>query len=307
MKTSGSSSRLATGLGIFSLLFWSSTFACSRSLSVQVGPRTTAAIAQLIGGLLGILFLSIQRARQQDDRRPLHFHPVYGLGCGALFVLYNVCLYSALGAAAGPQQVMGVTLINYLWPTTTLLFAIPILRVRASIGLIPGMALALGGVFLALVQGQSLSAGAWIQSLAANAGPYMLALGAAVSWGFYNNFSRRYGPVSGTGAVPFFLLANSAVFGLSLILFPEHSLWTSRACLELTYLALFPILLAYHFWDLAMRRGNLVLVASLSYLTPLLAVLFNGIYLHVSIGLMIWIACGLVILGAWLCRRSVKE
>ena len=74
--------------------------------------------------------------------------------------------------------------------------------------------------------------------------------------------------------------------------------------LELT---VFPSLLAYTFWDAAVRRGDHTLVASLSYLTPVLSTAFSCVYLGVTAHWTLWVACGLVVGGAAVCRRSVRQ
>jgi drug/metabolite transporter (DMT)-like permease len=77
--------------------------------------------------------------------------------------------------------------------------------------------------------------------------------------------------------------------------------------LELAYMAVFPTILAYAFWDAAMRKGNATLVASLSYLTPLLSIIIGALYLGVGTGWNLWAGCLLVIAGSVTCKLSVEE
>jgi len=76
---------------------------------------------------------------------------------------------------------------------------------------------------------------------------------------------------------------------------------------ELLYMSIFPTFLAYFFWDRAMRKGNIILVASLSYFTPLLSIIISSLYLQVIIKPSLWIACGLVIAGAVVCKFSIID
>jgi len=76
---------------------------------------------------------------------------------------------------------------------------------------------------------------------------------------------------------------------------------------ELAYMALFPGMLAYILWDIAVRKGEIILVASLSYLTPLLSTWVSALVLNIRPGVTIWLAAGLVIAGALVCRRSITE
>jgi drug/metabolite transporter (DMT)-like permease len=72
-------------------------------------------------------------------------------------------------------------------------------------------------------------------------------------------------------------------------------------------MAIFPAALAYTFWDRGMRTGNFVLLASASYFAPILGTLWMVIYLQVPARPPLWIGCGLVTAGAFICRFSFVE
>ena len=90
-------------------------------------------------------------------------------------------------------------------------------------------------------------------------------------------------------------------------MFPEEYFWTPRVVAELLYMSIFPTFLAYFFWDRAMRKGNIILVASLSYFTPLLSIIISSLYLRVAVKANLWVACGLVIAGAVICKFSIID
>jgi drug/metabolite transporter (DMT)-like permease len=76
---------------------------------------------------------------------------------------------------------------------------------------------------------------------------------------------------------------------------------------ELLFIAIVPALLGYVFWDKAMRRGNVVLLASFSYLIPFPSTVVSCLYLSVPAGPSLWVACALVIGGAFMCRCSISD
>ena len=293
-----------TLLGFLAILFWSTTVALSRSLTEQLGAITAAAAIYGLAGALGLVYLVLTGRRL---RSALDLPTPYLLGCGGLFVVYALGLYLAIGLASSRQEVLGVGVVNYLWPGLTLLFSIPILKKKARIFLLPGILIAFAGVLLASLQERSISWPSFVGDLRAGYLPYVLALVAAVSWGLYSNLSRRWGGDTGRSGVPFFLLATGLLLGILRWLFPEESHWDVRTALEVVYMALVPSLLAYMFWDSAMRKGNMVLVASFSYLTPLLSTAVSSLYLRVVPGPTLWIACLLVVGGAVICKASFKE
>ena len=79
-----------------------------------------------------------------------------------------------------------------------------------------------------------------------------------------------------------------------------------RPLAELAYFTLFPTLLAYLFWDVAMRKGHVVLVVSFSFFAPLISTLISCLYLGVPMGHDLWMASALIIVGAAICQRSVR-
>ena len=298
----------ATVLGVLALVFWSTTIAFARSLSQAIGPVTVGAVIFTTSGSVGCVWLLVT-GRLKETRR---LSKAYLFGCGALFVFYMLALYLAVGLAATAQQVLEVGIINYLWPGLTLAFAIPILHRKARLTLWPGIAIAFAGVVLVTGGGApgpssgSLVRG-FLDNVQANAVPYVLALAAAVSWALYSNLSRRLAGDAKGGAVPLFLLASGIAFLFLRLFFHEETGWTTRAFGELAYMALLPTLLAYAFWEHACRRGNIMLVAALSYATPLLSTGISCIYLGVAAGPRLWAGCGLVVAGAVVCRLSAGE
>ena len=290
-------------LGLLSILLWSTTIAFSRSLTEQLGTFTAAASIYTLAGLFGLLLMALQSGGVRTMRQlPRN----YLLGCGALFVIYITALYLAIGMASSRIQVLTIGLINYLWPGLSLVFSVPILGRKARATLPIGMFTALGGIWLANTSGSSLS----LQAVLADQGvwlPYGLALVAAVSWGLYSNLSRRWGGEHDGGAVPLFLFVSGILLMLLRVLTPETAHWSGQANLELIYMALFPGMLAYLFWDIAVRKGEIVLVSSLSYLTPLLSTLFSTLVLQVTTSPSLWLGAGLVIIGALICNTSMIE
>jgi len=296
--------RFATALGLLAILFWSSTFAVSRSLAEEVGVLTAGAAMCLGGGVLGCLYIAlVQRRAAAIFRLPR----AYLLGCGALLVIYMVCLFLSIGLAADRQQTIEVGIINYLWPGLTLVFAIPILRTRVRWSFFAGIAMAAAGAALAPLRMGEYSAAAMLENLRTNPLPYALALAGAVVWALYSVLSRRWAGGAEGGAAPLFMLAAGTALAALSLAFPQPAAWTGRVLAELAFMSVFTVMIAYTFWDRAMRRGNVTLVAAVSYLTPLLSTVLSALYLGVGLGWNLWLACGLIVAGAALAQASVVK
>jgi drug/metabolite transporter (DMT)-like permease len=291
-----------TLLGLSAILLWSSTVALARSISESLGPLTAGSAVYLTSGLFltGYAFL---KERSFKSLRTLPRKYVYG--CGALFLLYTTSLFLALGLAANRSQTLEVGLLNYLWPAFTILFSLPILGNKASAWLIPGTLLALFGVFLVLTHETTVSWSSLSTNLLTNPIAYGFGFVAAISWGLYSNLARRWGGPNSSGAVQLFTLGTGIVFAMIGLLWPETGVWSARTVIEVAFLGL-ATALAYVFWDMSMRAGDMVLVAASSYLTPLFSTIVSCIYLGVRPGLGLWLGCAIIIAGSFLSWLSIR-
>jgi drug/metabolite transporter (DMT)-like permease len=284
-------------------VLWSATFALARSLSEQIGSLTAGAAAYLFGGvvcLVRIAWSPTPGGRWRNVSRR------YLWGCGSLFVLYTALIYLAVGLAKTRAQLLEVALVNYLWPAATVLLSIPLLKKRASLLLVPGTLLALAGVFLVMTQGAQVSWSSFREHLRGNPAAYLLVLIAALAWALYSNLARRWSEPGAGGAVELFVPATGLVLLAMRLVLPERSAWSVQAVVEVGVLGTITAL-AYALWDMAMRKGNLLLVASCSYLTPFLSTLVSCAYLNVVPGSRIWVGCALIVVGSLVSWRSVSD
>jgi drug/metabolite transporter (DMT)-like permease len=294
-----------TTAGLGAILFWSVTIGVSRSLAVKIGALPAGAYMWLAGGALACLFGGlVWRNFGQLFRLP---RP-YLLGCGACFVAYMVCLYLAIGWAENGQQIVAVGILNYLWPSLTLVFSIPILGVRFRPIFWLGVALALAGAVLAPLHAETYSLGTLLEGLRGNPWPYALAAAAGVLWALYSVLSQKWGGAAETGGVPLFAVAAGLVLGAMALAMPapKPAEWSLGAGAELAFMAVFTVALAYSLWDVAMRRGNATLAAAGSCVIPALSTVATCMYLGVMPGPMLWVASGLVVGGAVLCHLGVR-
>jgi drug/metabolite transporter (DMT)-like permease len=291
-----------TLLGVLAILFWSSTIAFSRQLAEQLGALTAGCIIHTTAGLLGLLVLVIRGYRAQFLPM-LRLPRQYLLGCGALMVAYIILLYLSLGLAQNHSQVIVVGLINYLWPTLTLLFSLPILGHRANAWLPIGSLLALVGISIAVFGGQEITwadlRGAWL--------PYLLIFAAAVCWSLYTNLAKRWLGEGDVNGVALFLLGGGAALGFLRLFTPETSTWSASTLIILAYMILCPAFLAYTFWDLGTRKGKMIFLAALSYFTPLLSTILSVLVLQAPTSPGLWLAAGMIIAGAVLSQASVRS
>lgn len=294
---------LSTGSGLLAIVLWSSTIAVARSLSEQLGPITAAVSVYLIGGLFCVARLWVSKALA---RQVLHLSRKYLFGCGLLFVVYTVLLYVAIGLARDREQVLEIGLINYLWPAGTVVFSLWLLDKRANLLLLPGTVLALLGVFLVMTQGARMSWSSFVGHLQDNPVAYACAFAGAVAWALYSNLTRRWSEPGSEGAVELFIPATGVLLLLTRLLVTEPTAWNAQAVAEAILLGGVTAV-AYVLWDVAMRKGDLLLVASCAYFTPLLSTGVSCAYLKVLPGSRLWVGAVLIVIGSLISWRSVSD
>src|SRR5262245_31987351 len=101
---------IATLAGLVAILLWSGTFALARSLSEKVGPLTAGAAAYLFGSVFCASKFLRPGSRQHSRAYPRR----YLFGCGALFILYTIVIYLAVGLCHTHEELLEVALVNYL-------------------------------------------------------------------------------------------------------------------------------------------------------------------------------------------------
>ena len=289
--------------GFAAILLWSTTVALIRSLSERVGPITAGVAVYAVSGI----FCMAQLLRSKTPRDQIWNLPNrYLLGCGGLFVLYMLVVYLGIGLANDRYQVLQVGLLNYLWSALTILFSLFLLKNKGRFLLIPGTLLALAGIFLVLTEGSPISWFSFVGNVASNPAVYILGLTAAISWALYSNLTRLWGERATSSGVILFIPATAIVLFLVRLCIVESGAWSLAAGLEAASLGV-ATALAYVFWDIAMRKGNLVLVAAFSYFIPLFSTLLSSLYLHVKPGLSLWLGCVLIVLGSLMSWKGVSN
>ena len=296
-------SKWANISGFSAILLWSLTVAIARSLSERLGPVTAAASVYSVSAFLSGLALIWNSERR---RQVIKLPPSYLIGCGLLFIGYMLLLFLAVGLADNRQQVLEVGLLNYLWPSLTIMLTVVLLGKIPRWLLLPGTILALVGMFLVLTQGSQISWHSFSSNLAENPIAYLFGFAAAISWALYSVLTRKWAGGQQTGAVELFLVATAASLLLICYFIEEPRSWNIKSDVEILILGL-ATYLAYGFWDTAMRNGNVVLLAAGSYLTPLFSTIVSCIYLAVTPKPILWVGCVVLVVGSLISWYSVKE
>ncbi|WP_043309519.1 aromatic amino acid DMT transporter YddG [Pseudomonas sp. ML96] len=287
----------ATLCGFAAILLWSTIVGLIRGVSEQFGVIGGAALIYTVGALLLVPLLGRPRLRGLP--------PIYLVFGSLLFVTYEWCLSLSLGFADNRAQAIEISVINYLWPCFTILLAIVMNGQRARWPIVPGIALALLGIVWVASGDQPVSLQQTLANAASNPLAYGLAFTGAVLWGLYCNVTKRYAE-GRNGVVLFFILVAATLWLKYLSGEQQPLVFTLPASLELLAAAA-AMAGGYALWNLGILRGNLTLMATASYFTPVLSALFAMVWLATPLGASFWQGVAMVIGGSLLCWLATRE
>ncbi|OZI75224.1 aromatic amino acid DMT transporter YddG [Bordetella genomosp. 12] len=300
MPSSPTPNARATAIGLLAVVCWSAVVGLMRSIAEALGPAGGAACLFSVSALLVCLVRGLPALSR--------FHPVYLYGCGALFAAYEICLALAIGSAHTRAEALELGMINYLWPSLTIVVAVLARQARGNGLLWPGAALSFFGIIWITGAGQALSLSRLQDNVASNPIAYALAFAAAGLWAAYSVLTRLYG--RGENGVSVFLLLTALALWIKHGISGEPSVATSllahpTAGLQVLVLGAL-VAIGYSCWNLGIQKGNMAFLAAASYFTPVLSALLAAVWLQQEPGTAFWQGVAMVTLGSLICWYATR-
>ncbi len=284
----------STLIGMFAIPLWSVSIGFIRSVSEIFGPIAGAALIYTASGLVAALVLGLPRLRA-----------LYNPGlwwCGLLFVGYEISLALAIGLAPNRDQALELGMINYLWPSVTVLFAVISKQQRGSPLLAIALVFCLVGIGLVMNGGRDLSFQSFLLNVSSNPLAYLYALAAAFLWGLYSVVTRHYH--SDKTAVPFYFLVTAAILWIKYALSAEPHVPLHLSGLAQVFIFGSMSATAYACWNRGICRGNISLLATMSYFTPVLAAVMTCLWLGIRPGIALCTGVAMITAGSLLSWRA---
>lgn len=292
-----SSKQRATAVGLIAILLWSTSVGLLRSISEHFGPVGGAVLIYSVSALC----LCLARGLPKVSKMPCRY---LWIG-GALFVTYEIFLALAIGLAHTRGQSLELGMINYLWPSLTIVFALFINKQRASPWLWPGLALSLAGIIQVMKGDGAWSPLAMWHNILDNPVAYGLAFSAALIWALYCNLTRRWS--GGESGVTLFFCATALVLWIKFYFVSEAAMsFSFSATLQLLFMGV-STALAYSAWNYGIQHGNMTLLATASYFTPVLSAFIASLWLGLQPGWPFWQGVATIVAGSLLCWLATRH
>lgn len=288
-----------TLVGIFAVISWGLSLPMARYIAGQIG--ILAYIGAIFAATSAMGFLSLKIQKKKIFSKQLVNNKFFWLRW--LFFVANMPCGMTAVLIAQPQHVPFVVLLNYLWPTATILFSILFagVKVKRLLPLIVGITVILAALSIEVLRSATLDENLFASAKDCLA--YGLAVGAALSWGLYSAITRRAGHETGGSAVIPVYQATLAVM-LPLSWLPGAATWHQASPFVLVGLAFWCVLqfLAFRAWDLGMRKGNIVVLSLGADFIPWLSLLAMQVLLNINIEHKTMISALLLVAGAIMVR-----
>lgn len=287
----------ATLIGLLAIVLWSTMVGLIRSVSEGLGPVGGAAMIYTLSGLLCWLIVGFPSLRR--------FTPGYLIAGSVLFVSYEICLALSLGYASTRHQAIEVGMVNYLWPSLTIVFAILFNGQKSSLWVVPGLLIALFGVSWVLGGEQGLHVDEIVSNIFSNPLSYGLAFAGAFIWAAYCTVTRKY--ANGQNGITLFVLLTALTLWMKYLLSDQPEMTFSLPIVFKLLLCGMALGVGYASWNIGILHGNVSLLATVSYFTPVLSAALAAALLSAPLSFTFWQGALLVCAGSLLCWYATRN
>lgn len=284
--------RRSTLIGLFAPVCWGMSVGLVRGIAEGFGLAQGQCMLYCVAAAFLFFLVGLPDFRRMEKRYLFIGLPTANLS--------SLCFCLAIFFSEGGAQTVEVGMVNYLWPSLTILFAVLFNGVRTRWWLFPGLLIAFAGIVVILSGDDGFSPSAFAARVAAHPVSYILALGAALTWAAFSSMTRAWSKGINPSTVVF--IADALIFSM---------LWAAgvgsgpaeasmRGILSVIFGGL-AMGCAYAAWTLGMSKGNITILALASYFTPVLSCLFAVFWINASLGGTFWLGVAIVVAGSLIC------
>lgn len=182
------------------------------------------------------------------------------------------------------------SMLNYLFPILIVVFAIPINKEKLDLAKVISLILGFTGMMIIVTNGSF--GNLKISNLFGD----ILAIGAAVSWAVFSNLLKlnKLDIVLSNYMITVISFFFSIV---SLFVFSDFIIPGITSATGILWLGLSNIVLSYYIWTKALKISSSALIASLSFLTPFVTLLFIVVLLNEKVTVYHMMGLAVIIIG----------
>ena len=286
----------ATLIGLIAILLWSAIVGLIKSVSEGFGPVGGAALIYTCSAILLIFTVGLPKIRQ--------FPPSYLILGSILFVCYELCLSLSLGFTHNGRQAIEVGMVNYLWPSLTILLTVIVTRQKTSPLIIPGVLIAIIGIGRVLGGDQGFSVNEMTRNVMDNPLSYGLAFSGAVIWAIYCVVTKLI--AKGNNGITLFFILTALTLWVKFLTSPQPDFIISWKAWISLLLAAIAMGFGYAAWNVGILHGNVTILAAASYFIPIISAVLAAFILSSQLTMAFWQGTAMVSLGSLICWWSTR-
>ena len=292
------SKTLATLIGFSAILQWSAIVGLLKKISFSIGADLAVTCMYSFSAVILLLIFRIPNLKL--IQKP------YLIFATLLFVVYELCFSYAIALAQSEQQAIEISLVNYLWPSMTIIALILFKEVKFNPFVIIGLAVSLGGIVLIQTGNGHFSWTTIFSNIQQNPVSYLLAFAGALLWSLYCVITRKYS--QGHNPIALFFLVITIVLWAKMLLLHGIAEFPSIEPDILIYMLLLSVVtaLGYAAWNIGIIQGNIAILVALSYISPIFSTLISMTILQTSLPIEFWHGVLLVTGGSLICWVSTN-
>ena len=291
---------IATLIGFSAILQWSAIVGVLKKISFSIGADLAVLFMYSLSALLLFAIFGMPKLKSIPK--------FYLYSATALFLVYEICFSYAIALAQTAQQAIEISLINYLWPSMTIAMLIIFKELKFHILVIVGLCISLAGVFYIQTGNGSIDFATVLSHIQTNPISYFLAFMGASLWSFYCVFTKKYS--QGHNPIVFFFIVIAVSLWLKTLILHSDQL-PRLLTLDLNtmmYMLIVSVVtgLGYAAWNVGINQGNISLLVTLSYFSPLFSSVISMWILQTPLSSTFWTGAVMVTLGSFVCWISTN-
>lgn len=288
-----------TFIGLTAIVLWSAIVALIKEVSNSFGAIGGSALIYTVA----FLFLILSVGWVPLKRFPKN----YLLLGGFLMVSYEICLALSIGYSQNAKQAIEIGMVNYLWPSFTMVATVVFHTKKANFLIVPGIICSMIGIMWVLGGDEGIDISQVISNIKDNPLSYGLAFIGAILWAAYCVVTIKF--AKGINGITLFFMLVAIVLWIKFFLLGNHIAELNFNLKSIIYLILAAISMGFGYaaWNIGIMKGNVTILTGASYFIPVFSSVLSSIILATVLGLSFWQGALLVCVGSVLCWLSTKS
>ncbi|MDH2584411.1 aromatic amino acid DMT transporter YddG [Acinetobacter baumannii] len=291
------SKNLATLIGLTAILMWASMVGLVKHITAAIGPDMGITLIYTFSAVLLLIIFRVPNFKLISKK--------YLILGTALFIAYELCFSFAIAYSKTAQQAIEVSIVNYLWPSLTVLAFVIFKELKFNFIIILGLLISISGIIFIQTGNGDFSLNSIVDNFHSNPLSYILAFAGAVIWAFYCVLTKKMS--NGQNPISIFFICVAITLWFKLFITGHATLPSIDLAIFITLgVASVAIGLGYAAWNIGIIHGNITMLVVASYFTPIISSLLAMFVLQTQLSINFWQGTVMVTAGSFICWISTN-